>query len=131
MSLLEQAPKVLELAGEITQRVGHFLAKESSKDGRIDTALLDKHQVAAYDYAWMTSELLAAHRMAAYAGEQSGEVPQALAALFIAETLEHISDRVGGRLTAFGLDIDFLRHTIWNQEMTILLAETLQPENYA
>lgn len=131
MSILDQASTVLELADEITQRIGHFLAKESIQDGRIDTALLDKHQVPAYDYAWMSSEVLAAHRMAAYAGEQSGEVEQALAALFIAETLEHISDRVGGRLTAFGLDIDFLRRTIWNHEMTTLLAETLQPENYA
>ena len=63
-AILEQSDKVLGIVEEVLSRIGQHLTEQCKGDGKIVTAKLDEHQVAAYDYSWLASELLAARQMA-------------------------------------------------------------------
>jgi (2S)-methylsuccinyl-CoA dehydrogenase len=129
-TLLEQSGSVLELADEVLQRIGHHLARSCTEDGKLSSDLLDQHQIEAYDYAWMCSESAAAHQIVAYAHQNQGAVEKALASLFLAEFINHISEKVANRFEAFGLDMECLKKTLWSDEVMGLVSEAVKSEHY-
>ncbi len=129
-AILEQSDKILSVADEILNKIGQHLAEKCTDKGRISTAKLDGSQVAAYDYSWLASEVLAARQFAIYAKEQGGEVEQSLASLFLGELVQHISEKVGNRVAEFGVDGAYLRETLWNDEIATLVAEAIDHSQY-
>ncbi|HSA59641.1 MAG TPA: acyl-CoA dehydrogenase family protein [bacterium] len=105
-------------------------AKDDKDPKEISTAKLDVFQTAAYDLAWMASEVYAAEQLAAYAAKNPGEVERALAEIFTAETVTSISQKLSYRFHEFGVDEPKLRETIWNIELTKDVEKVLTSENY-
>jgi len=124
---LEAAKKIVELAGRhLASR-----AKDDKDPKEISTAKLDVFQTAAYDLAWMSSEVYAAEQLVAYAAKNPGEVEKALAEIFTAETITGISQKLSYRFHEFGVDEPKLRESIWNTELTKDVEKVLTSENYA
>ncbi len=129
-AILEQSDKIIAAADKVLETIGQSMAERCTVDGKIATAKLDENQVAAYDYAWMASELLAAKQIITYAKEQGGDVETSLASLFLGETINHISDKVANRSAEFGVDTKFLRQCIWNDEISKLVAGAVDAQEY-
>ncbi len=124
--------KTLEAAKKTVDHVGRHLAQKAKDDkGDISTAKLDGFQTAAYDLAWMASEVYAAEQLIAYAEKNPGEVEKSLAELFLAETVSHISEKLSYHFHEWGVDEPKLRETIWNPELTKAVETVLAAENYA
>lgn len=130
-AILEQSDKLLSMADEILNSIGTSMAKECAEDGRIATAKVDERQVAAYDYAWLASEVLATKSIVAYAKEQGGEVEQGLAGLFLAEMVNHIGEKLANREAEFGIDAESLRKNLWSHEIGAIVAAALDRNEYA
>ena len=81
--------------------------------------------------AWIASEVYASEQLLAYAKKNSGDLEKALAELFLAETISHISDKVSFHFQEWGINESQLRETIWKPELTKKVEETLKGENYA
>ncbi len=129
-AILEQSEQVLGAAEEVLQRIGQHLTEQCAADGKISPAKVDEHQVAVYDYAWMSSELLAAKQFVTYAKEQSGDVETLLAGLFLGETINHISDKVANRSDEFGVDAAYLRTNLWSDTFTAIISEAVEAKKY-
>src|SRR5262245_43522192 len=113
--------KTLEAAKKIVEQAGRHLAQRAKDDKDpkdVSTAKLDVFQTAAYDLAWMASEVYAAEQLVAYAEKNAGEVEKSLAELFMAETVADISQKLSYRFHEFGVDEPKLRETVWNVELT-------------
>lgn len=126
--------KTLEAAKKIVEQAGRHLAQRAKDDKdpkEIATAKLDVFQTAAYDLAWMSSEVYAAEQLIAYSEKNTGEVEKALAEIFTAETVTGISQKLSYRFHEFGVDEPKLRETIWNIELTKDVEKVLTSENYA
>src|SRR5262249_13302024 len=106
-------------------------AKDDKDPKDVSTAKLDVFQTAAYDLAWMASEVYAAEQLVAYAEKNAGEVEKSLAELFMAETVADISQKLSYRFHEFGVDEPKLRETVWNVELTKEVEKVLTAENYA
>lgn len=126
--------KTLEAAKQLVEHVGRHLAQKAKddKDGKeISTTKLDAFQTTAYDLAWMSSEVYAAEQLISYSEKNTGDVEKALAELFLAEAVSHISDKISYRFHEWGVDEPKLRETIWNVELTKSVEKVLTNENYA
>lgn len=88
-------------------------------------------QIIVYDYAWIAAELYAAEQLATYAQKNSGSLETALAGLFTAELIGHLSEKVSYHFQAWGLDEKQLRETIWEPSLTKKIEEILSPKNYS
>jgi len=126
--------KALSAAKTIVEQAGRHLAQRAKDDKdpkEISTAKLDVFQTAAYDLAWMSSEVYAAEQLVAYSEKNPGEVEKALAEIFTAETVTGISQKLSYRFHEFGVDEPKLRETIWNVDLTKDVEKVLTSENYA
>src|SRR5262249_1582778 len=126
--------KSLEAAKKIVEHAGRHLAQRAKDDKdpkEISTSKLDAFQTAAYDLAWMSSEVYAAEQLVAYAQKNTGDVEKALAELFTAETVTSISQKLSYRFHEFGVDEPKLRETIWNVDLTKSVEKVLTSENYS
>lgn len=122
---------MLGAAKKILEQIGRHLAQKAAEGKEISTAKLDTFQTAAYDLAWIASEVYASEQLLAYAGKNPGDLEKSLAELFLAETISHISDKVSFHFQEWGVTEPALRETIWKPELTKKIEETLKGENYA
>jgi (2S)-methylsuccinyl-CoA dehydrogenase len=123
--------QALEAVQALLKQVGKNLAQRASDGKEISTAKLDTFQNAAYDLAWIASEVYAASQMVAYAEKIPGELEKALAEFFLAETVTHFSEKISYRFHEWGVDEHHLRETIWKPEVTKEVETVLKPENVA
>lgn len=84
------------------------LAQRCTENGTLSSAQLDAQQVSSFELAWANAELLAAERAVAVLGEQSSELEQRLAMVFVAEALTLIRDRLESILLDLNLPDDKL-----------------------
>src|SRR6185295_6899446 len=78
---LPAAAGAVDCAADVVAAATSHLAREATVDGRISVALLDDHQVLAYDLAHAASAVEAARVMLEYA--EHGEVESLLARAFV------------------------------------------------
>lgn len=110
--------KAIESAKSLLAHIGRHLAAKGKGEKGISSSKLDAFQTTAYDYAWIASEVYAAEQMEAYTQKNSGELEKALAEYFIAEMISDFSAKVSFRFHEWGVDMDQLRETIWEVELT-------------
>ena len=103
---LRSAAAAVECAADVVGSATAHLAREATVDGRISVALLDQHQVLAYDLAHAASAVEAARVMLAY-GEY-GEVESLLARAFVADAVADLGARLLGREAVWGVDAALL-----------------------
>jgi (2S)-methylsuccinyl-CoA dehydrogenase len=96
------------------------IAAESTKDGRVDIGLMDRHQVVCYDLAYTASGLDGARRVLAGYAEQ-GDVEAQLAVGFAADVVADLRARVEGRVPAFGVDASAYATTLGDEGVTAFL----------
>ena len=91
--LLQQLDGALEAGGKALDGLMAFLARESSREGRMDTERMDAWQVEVYQVAHAFSALRVAGHARAY-GEK-GELEALLALAFGGRTLGELRGRLG------------------------------------
>jgi len=92
---------VASLASLVDAAVAN-LARASERDGRISVALLDEHQVVAYDLAHAASAVAGSRVMLDYA--EHGELEARLAYVYIADAFADVVGRLVGREQGWGVD---------------------------
>jgi (2S)-methylsuccinyl-CoA dehydrogenase len=80
------------------------LARRCSVDGALDSARLDREQVAGYELAFAGAELLAAETLLAELTQASSELDVRLALTYAAEAFRSVEDRL--EQVTFDLDAD-------------------------
>ena len=93
---------VLEQLRKQLQAVTAELARQCTKDGKLDAYQLDHRQVASFELAWANAELLAAEQAVTVWANSDDELETRLAVIFIAEAFTLLRDR----LEAIDLDTD-------------------------
>lgn len=96
------AEAAIDAAASVVDAAVAHLAHASQRDGKISVALLDDHQVVAYDLAHAASAVEASRVMLDYA--EHGELERMLAYAFIADAIADIASRALGREAAWGVD---------------------------
>lgn len=96
-----QRTTALDCVANVVDCATRQLADWSARDGRINLAAMDEHQVLAYDLAHAASALEAARVMNQYAA--SGAFEADLADAFIADVVVDVADRVLGREAEWGI----------------------------
>lgn len=129
-AILDQSDQLLTVADNVLKSVGEHLAKECSEGGRVAASKVDDRQVAAYDYAWMASEVLAAKSLVEYAKKSDGEVEKGLAGLFLGEMINHLGEKLANREAEFGVSAETLRESLWSHETGTLVAQALDHKEY-
>jgi (2S)-methylsuccinyl-CoA dehydrogenase len=113
-----ETTKAIDSAKKLLGQIGKHLASKAKDEKGISTAKLDGFQTTAYDFAWIASEIYAAEQIQAYAEKNSGDLEKSLAEFFTAEMIGNFSHKVSFRFHEWGVDMDSLRHTIWEPELT-------------
>ncbi|HEY3671779.1 MAG TPA: acyl-CoA dehydrogenase family protein [Acidimicrobiia bacterium] len=103
---LPAAAIAVDCAADVVAAATSHLARAATVDGRISVALLDDHQVLAYDLAHAASAVEAARVMLAYA--EYGEVESLLARAFVADAVADLGARLLGREAVWGVDASLL-----------------------
>jgi (2S)-methylsuccinyl-CoA dehydrogenase len=103
---LPAAAAAVDCAAEVVAAATSHLAREATVDGRISVAMLDDHQVLAYDLAHTASAVEAARVMLAYA--EHGEVESLLARAFVADAVADLGAKLVGREAVWGVDSSLL-----------------------
>jgi (2S)-methylsuccinyl-CoA dehydrogenase len=98
---LADARVALSVAAAALDGAVRRLADLAARDGVVVPALLDEHQVVAYDLAHGASALAAADAMLEYGTR--GELESLLAATFVADAVAELAGRFLGRDPAWGL----------------------------
>lgn len=98
---LERARDAVETAAAVIDQATRHLAEASREDGGLSVALLDRHQVVAYDLAHAASAIEGCRSMLRY-GEH-GELEAALTAAYVAEALWDLSSRTVYREREWGI----------------------------
>ncbi len=132
MPLPQDAQPALDAAQKICDAVGAFLASASADNGQISVAKLDRHQLAAFEYAYMVAEVQAASEAFAFverAGRQ-GELEETFAHMFLAETVQNIRTRVAARPQAYGVTIEQLSAALDAPAVRAYTDKWLAPEQY-
>lgn len=106
------AKTVLNESQKILDRITRHLAQSCSDNGKFSVDKLDEHQIAAYDYTYMCSEVAASRAALKRLEEQKAagrdvELEEILTHIFIAETLHGLFDACYKRLEEYGLDFGF------------------------
>ena len=103
---LRDAAAAVDCAADVVTAATAHLARAATVDGRISVALLDDHQVLAYDLAHAASAVEAARVMLAYA--EYGEVESLLARAFVADAVADLGAKLLGRESVWGVDASLL-----------------------
>lgn len=108
MPISSEAQAALDACQKLCDHVAAFLAAASNEGGKISTDKLDQHQLAAYEFAYMVAETQGAKEAFAYLDRASrwGTVDEAVAHIFLAETVQNLRNRVYARPAAYGLTAD-------------------------
>lgn len=94
---------VAQLRG-VQEQACSNLARRCSRDGKLDGELLDEQQVATYELAWASAELLAAERSLQALDAGSSEVDRHLVAVFALDAISQVRVRLEGVLAELELD---------------------------
>lgn len=105
---IEIAKQTLDTAQTLINKITQNLAAKCKGPKGFSVDLLDEHQIAAYDYTYMASEVAAAKAAlsALEMQKQKGtpiEIEELLTHIFIAESIHRIFDAVYKRLDEYGL----------------------------
>jgi (2S)-methylsuccinyl-CoA dehydrogenase len=97
-----------DLLGKITQNLSQ---KCAGKNGEISIEKLDQHQIVAYDYTYMSSEVaVASAALTALKKQQAAQndviLEEILTHIFIAETAHRLADACYKRLSDYGITSD-------------------------
>ncbi|QQR79395.1 MAG: acyl-CoA/acyl-ACP dehydrogenase [Deltaproteobacteria bacterium] len=126
----------LETTKTLVNHIGRHLAqksKDEKNEKEISLKKMDEFQTIAYDFAWIYSEVYASEQILAYAeknSQDSNTIEALLAEIFTAETISHVSEKIGYRAAEWGATPDILMQTIWNPEVTAAVGSVLTTENY-
>lgn len=99
---LSAAAAAVDLAAGVVAAASRHLAEASADGGRVSVAMLDRHQVLAYDLAHAASAVEGCRVMLGY-GEY-GDLESRLACVFIADAIADLATRVAGRDRTWGAD---------------------------
>ncbi|MGE4321913.1 MAG: acyl-CoA dehydrogenase family protein, partial [Sphingobium sp.] len=105
------SPADADVTGLLDRIAGQFdaltvaLAQRCARDGALDGTALDDHQVASYELAFASSELLAARTLLAAAGMQPGTLQHALSAVFAADAVPSALTRMEAIAREIGADV--------------------------
>lgn len=127
---IEKAEQVLAGAEQLLKFMGVSLAKKCTEGTEISTKKLDENQLAAYDFAWMASEIYAAQAMRDYARKYPEPLESGLAHYFIAETVSNLLGKVWMRAAEFGVSQAQIQASIGSKEILNFVASQLSPSHY-
>lgn len=97
------AESVLKQLTSITDTGASAIKSECSPHGRLDSAVLDEHQQASYDLAFMVAEISAANAGIRYARQVNyDQMAASIALVFCAETVKNTLERLLVRPSDFG-----------------------------
>ncbi len=99
---LRAASAAVDTARTVVDAAARALARQSSENGKLSVALLDQHQVVAYDLAHAAAAVEGSRVMCGY-GEH-GEVESMLARAYVADAMHDVATRTMGRAVAWGVD---------------------------
>lgn len=100
--LSQQARAAVDAAAAVVGRAARKLAESSVANGKVSVAMLDEHQVLAYDLAHAAAAVQAGRTMCEYATK--GEIEAKLAYAFIADSIVDLATRLVGRSDVWGSD---------------------------
>jgi (2S)-methylsuccinyl-CoA dehydrogenase len=103
---LRAASAAVELAQTVIDSAARALAQRASDGGKVSVALLDQHQVLAYDLAHAAAAVEGSRVMCRY-GEH-GEVESMLARAYVADSLSDVAARLMGRAGEWNVDANVL-----------------------
>lgn len=132
---LKIAQNALSVAENLLAKITEYLAQKfSGPSGELSISKLDEHQIAAYDYTYMASEVVAAGAaLRALEKEKSKgadvKLEELLTHIFIAETIHRISDSCYKRLDEYGLDLAAME-LLHNANILPFLAEGQASRTY-
>lgn len=122
-SPIEQARHYLSVAATLKDQALRALRADSLRDGRLDNALLDEHQVACYEIAWCSAELQAAEmyldycdRIVARFGD-ADRIEIRIGLQYTAETLHDIRSRLNAHRADFGLSRADIQNALDNDDV--------------
>ena len=127
----ELRAKIIAAARKVQGAAAAHLTRICLDQGEIWVNLMDQHQWACYDLAWIAAEIEAAEAIHDYAVKSGGELEAGLADFFTADLSSDISSRVGVRLSEFGIKHELMMETLWNPELGSFVEETLSPKSIA
>ena len=103
---LSEAGGAVDAAHGVIARAGARLAELATDGDRISVALLDEHQVLAYDLAHAAAGVEGSRAMLEYG--QHGEIESMLARAYIADAVSELAARLVGRASTWGSGLDSL-----------------------
>ncbi len=130
---LDDAQQHIETAQEIVNQALGYVKARCLVEGRVDSGLLDEHQLICYELAVCTAELSAASHMLSYARlvSEPGTTERSLALIFSAEAISNCSSRLQARLADTGLSRVQLGQSLFDDKLTGFLEKQLAAENLA
>lgn len=121
------ATSVVSQAEKLITHITNHLAKQCENDGRLSISKLDEHQIAAYDYTFMASEVAAAkaalHSLQEKKEKGIGvELEEKLTHVFLSETVHQIFNSCYKRLSEYGFTPESL-HDFFSKDLNPFLEE--------
>lgn len=118
MQALPQAHAIATLVKDLQavhEQAVATLASQCVSEGKLNSDRLDARQVASFELAWSSAELLAAERAVDVLAAPRVELDERLSAVFIAEALCLVRDRLEGVLLDLDLP-DQVLHQLYHGE---------------
>ncbi len=133
---LEQAGGIIEGTASVVDRSVAFLRGVVSVDGRVDGAVLDRHQLVSYELAWSAAEVAASRALLEQAitraRESGGSTLEGrLAAAWIADTVQRVRSRLETCPQDFGFAREELTSLLGDDETRTFCAAQLSAGNLA
>lgn len=98
------ANQCLDVAEKLLQKITTNLAQKCQGDKGFSVDKLDEHQIVAYDFTYMVSEVTAAkHALAALEKHPGSKLEETLTHIFISESIHRIMDAVFKRMDEYGV----------------------------
>lgn len=99
-----------------------------SKDGRLDSQLLDQQQQLSYELAFIVADLAASKSCVSYAEHLEADPhSKSIIAIFCAETVKTVLERLVARAIGFGLDRETLTALFGDKELLGAMDGFLNP----
>lgn len=100
---VDQARTLVDACRSVVDGAARRLAADSARDGRVDTARVDREQGLAYDLASVAGQVAAAEQMLSYG--QEGDLEAALTLGFAGDVVAGLAGRLHGREADWALDV--------------------------
>jgi len=119
----------------VRDSVAHFRSL-CTRNGKIDSILVDEHQVALYDLAHLATRLMAANKLLEHSASLDGDeragsqLVHQLALLYTADTLKTVHSNLVHREEHFGLLTDTMSRQFDHPEIIAFLKDWLSYDHY-